>query len=131
MLKYLFYRIVRFQRNILGEEMSSAAISGFLSVSLLFGLNLLTIIVFFDKKNELFDLIKSFFPNGIFLFPLLISLIIGVVCYLLFYHNKKYMKIIFEIENNPTKKRISNALAVIYQSFTFFLFFLSLLYRFS
>lgn len=131
MFKYLFYRIVNFQMKIFGESLESAAISAFFSISLFWNLNLFTIFILLDKKHKVFAF-ADFFSNPNVFIPLFFLISLGVICYFIFFHNKKYLEIFenFEKENQTIFWK-KNILAISYQILSFLFFILALLYHFS
>ena len=131
MFKYLFYRILNFQKKF-GEDTSSAAVSAFLSVALFWGINLFTVLLFFEKDHRLYTQIRDFLPEGALLFPLIFFIPLGILSYLLFFQNKKYLKIIKEIENSKlVQNKLSNFLALGYEILSLLSFILVLVRYFS
>ncbi len=126
MFKYLFYRIFRFQYKIIGEDKNMAALSSILSISFLIAMNIASIGIFIGKyTNVLTDAIDKFdaFWGTTKATPIVFATIVLIPVYFLFYHKKKYERIIGEIEKgNKRKNKVKNILAILYQIITIIVF---------
>ena len=126
MFKHLFYRIYKFQHNIIGEESDMAALSTIISIAFLIEMNISTVWIYFSKRTEtlsqIIDNFNSYFGT-IKATPIALGTIVLIPVYFLFFHKKKYLKIIEEVENTDKRKRkINNILAILYQIVTIIVF---------
>jgi Na+/H+ antiporter NhaD/arsenite permease-like protein len=126
MFKYLFYRIFRFQYKVIGEDRNMAALSSILSISFLIAMNIASIWFYFEKQtdllNQIVDSINSFWGTNKAT-PIAFATIVLIPVYFIFYHKKKYERIIEEIENEDKQKnKVKNILAILYQIITIVVF---------
>lgn len=132
MSKYLFYRIFRFQNNVIGEKKSIAAFSAFLSVAVFWCLNLFAIFIILDKDLDLllfFDNLE-YKPN--ILVPGCVLAINGLISYFCFYHNSRYNIIVNEIESNDfSVNRKYNLWSIVYQIASLLIVVGAIIYRFN
>lgn len=131
MFKYLFYRIFRFQNNVIGEEKSTAAFTAFLSVAIFWCSNLFAIFIVLDKDLDLL----LFFDNLVYkpniLVPGCVLAIIGLISYFCFYHNSKYKIIVNEIESNDfSVNRKYNLWSIVYQIASLLIIIGAIIFRF-
>jgi Na+/H+ antiporter NhaD/arsenite permease-like protein len=132
MFKYLFYRIFRFQNKIIGEDRSMAALSSIFSISFLIAMNIASIWMYFPKQpdllNQIVDNFNSFWGTDKAT-PIAFATIILIPVYFLFYHKKKYERIIEEVKNNDKKKnKVNNIFAILYQIITIIVFLIMFFY---
>lgn len=129
MFKYLFYRVFRFQHKIIGEDRTMAALSTIFSISFLITINIASIWIYFDKYtgfsnqlNQIFDNFNSFWGTDKAM-PIAFATVVLIPVYFLFYHKRKYEKIIKEVKNNDKRKnRMNNFFAILYQIVTIVVF---------
>ena len=130
MFKYLFYRIFRFQNKIIGEDRFMGALSSILSISFLIAMNIVSIWFYFDKQTDLLNQIVdnfNFFWGTNKATPIAFATIVLIPVYFLFFHNKKYERIIEEIEKGDKRKnKVKNILAILYQIITIVVFLIML-----
>ncbi len=126
MFKYLFYRIFRFQHKIIGEDRNMAALSSIFSITFLIAMNIASFGIFIWKyTNVLSNAIDNFnvFFGTTKAMPIAFATIVLIPVYFIFYHKKKYEKIIKKVENSNKKQRtINNIFAIAYQIITVVLF---------
>lgn len=123
MLKYLFFRIFRFQNKIIGEDRTFAALSSVLSISFLLAMNIVTIWLILEKHTRIVlpEIITwcNTFCGTTKAAPIVLGIIVVIPVYFLLYHNKKYEIIIEEIEKNDKRKiKVNNAIVICYQILT-------------
>jgi len=128
MFKYLFYRIFRFniKISIFGEDKSGSALSAVFGISFLIAMNIASIWFYFEKQtdllNQIVDSFNSFWGTNKAT-PIAFATIVLIPVYFIFYHKKKYERIIEEIENEDKQKnKVKNILAILYQIVTIVVF---------
>jgi len=128
MFKYLFYRIFRFniKISIFGEDKSGSALSAVFGISFLIAMNIASIWFYYEKQtdllNQIVDSFNSFWGTDKAT-PIAFATIVLIPVYFIFYHKKKYERIIEEIENEDKQKnKIKNILAILYQIITIVVF---------
>ena len=126
MVKYLFYRVFRSQYKVIGEDRNMAALSSILSISFLIAMNIASIWFYFEKQtgllNQIVDSFNSFWGTDKAT-PIAFATIVLIPVYFIFYHKKKYERIIEEIENEDKQKnKVKNILAILYQIITIVVF---------
>ena len=128
MFKYLFYKIYKFniKISIFGESKSGSAMSAVYTVSFLFAMNIASIWIYFGKKTDLLNQIvgnfNSFWGTNKAT-PIAFAIVVLITVYFLFYHKKKYERIIEEVENSDKRKnKVNNVLAILYQIVTIVVF---------
>ena len=130
MLKYLFYRIYIFQKNIIGTDLFESAFVSVISISWYAAMNIISVILFFNNRYKIFIKLESlgrWTENIIFG---TFAVILMTIFYFILFHKKKYLKIINEIENKSKKEnRKGNIIAIIYQIISFIFFIFSLIYN--
>jgi len=88
MLKYLFYRIFRFQKNIIGTSIFESAFVSVISISWFAAINIFSVFLFFDKKYDFLIKLETLgrwtenFIYGIF------ALVILIIFYFILFHKK-------------------------------------------
>ena len=129
MFKYLFYRIFRFQHKIIGEDRTMAALSTIFSISFFIAMNIASIWIYFDKHTGLSYQLKQIVdnPNSLggtkIAIPIALGTIVLIPVYFIFYHKKKYEKIIKEMEDNDKRKNeVNNIIAIFYEVVTIIVF---------
>jgi Na+/H+ antiporter NhaD/arsenite permease-like protein len=128
MFKYLFCRIFRFniKISIFGEDKSGSALSAVFGISFLIAMNIASIWFYYEKQtdllNQIVDSFNSFWGTDKAT-PIAFATIVLIPVYFIFYHKKKYERIIEEIENEDKQKnKVKNILAILYQIITIVVF---------
>ena len=134
MFKYLFYRIYRFniKISVFGEDKSGSALSAVFGVSFLIAMNIASIWIYFRKQtdllNQIVDNFNAFWGTNKAT-PIVFATIVLIPVYFLFFHNKKYERIIEEIEKGDKRKnKVKNILAILYQIITIVVFIIMFFY---
>jgi hypothetical protein len=101
---YIYYRL--WDMHSRGEDQFTGAILAIFTTSLFFWLNIFSVIVLLRKL----DLIPIFFSKTV---SLSFMILLFVVDYFLFVHNKKYEKIIQMFKDEPKNERRKKGLLVV------------------
>lgn len=100
---YIYYRL--WDMHSRGEEQFTGAILAIFTTSLLFWLNIFSVIVLLRKL----DLMPIFFSKTV---SLSFMIFLFVIDYFLFVHNKKYEKIIQMFKEEPKNERRKGGILV-------------------
>jgi hypothetical protein len=132
MFYYLFFRIYRFQTRVVKENSSVAAYRSFMIIGAFFWFNCFSIFIAIDKNGSIIDFFDRTIKYVDYIVPLVPMAFFVILSYFMFFFNKKYERIISNIENgNIRKNRINNILAISYQIASFLFFLFALGYSFS